>query len=93
MNVNCITNTGAIIVALIYSYHERLLKHTIMDQPEFNKPYKFKHIIIEFTHAPPVVFTFVQSARLAAQRQSKLDQCDANKGNPLGTHDDIHQPQ
>ena len=50
------------------SYHEQLLNHTHMDQSQFNEAYKAKHVITEFSPAPPVASTFVQDSQLAAQR-------------------------
>ena len=65
-------------------YHEGLLKHAHMDQPQFNESYKAKHILTIFHPATPVVSIFFQAARLAAQRQSKKYQLDANDGHPVG---------
>ena len=70
INANRTTNTNTIISALMYSYHERLLNHTCMDQPTFNKAYKSKHMITTISSTPPVGYKFVQSAQLAAQHQS-----------------------
>ena len=75
------------------SYHERLLKHTHIDQYQFNEAYKDKQMITTFTPAPPVLSTFVQAAWLAAQRQDDQDKCNPKDGNNIGTQEDSHQPQ
>ena len=93
INVNHTTNTDTIVSSLMDSYHERLLKHTHIDQYQFNEAYKSKHMITTFTPAPPVLSTFVQAAWLAAQRQAEQDKWDANDGNNIGTQEDSHQPQ
>ena len=75
------------------SYHEKLLKHTCINQSQFNLAYKSKYILTTFPTSPPVVSTFVQVAWLYAQRRSKKDQRDANGGNTFGTKEDSNQPQ
>ena len=51
-----------------------------MNQSQFNEVYKIKHIFTTFTPAPPITSTFVQSARLDAQRGSEQDILDATFG-------------
>ena len=40
-----------------------------MDQSQFNEAYKSNHVLTAFPPAPPVVSTFFQPVRLAAQLQ------------------------
>ena len=75
------------------SYHERLLKHDCMDQPQFNESYKAKHMFTTFPPVPPAASTFIQAARLTAQRRFEQDQRNANNGSNFGTQEDIHQSQ
>ena len=64
-----------------------------MDRPQFNESYKSNNMLTIFPSSPCVASTFVQAARLAAQRQSKQYQCDANDGNNFVTQEDSHQSQ
>ena len=93
INANRTTNTDTVFSALMDSYHERLLKYTHMNQYQFKESYKAKHMLTTFPPAPPVVYTFVQAARIAAQRQAKKDQRDSKYSNTFGTQEDSNQPQ
>ena len=64
-----------------------------MDQPQFKKPYKGKHIITTFSLAPPDSFTFFQDARLSAKLWDKQEKRNAKGGRTFGTQEDSHQPQ
>ena len=68
INANRTTNTDTVVAALMDGNHEQLLKHTHMNQSEFNEDYKARHMLTIFPPEPPVATTFVLAASLAAQR-------------------------
>ena len=88
INANRTTNNNTVVTALMYIYHDQFLKHTHMDQYQFNKVYKAKHMLTTFPPVTPVAYTFVQASQLAAQRRAEKDQHDANYCNIFGTQED-----
>ena len=87
------TNTDTVVVALVDTYHELLLKYNHTNQYQFNEAYKYKHMPTTFPPKPPVAYTLVQAALISAQRRSKQDQQYANYVISIGTQEDIHQSQ
>ena len=85
INVNCNNNTETTFAALMYRYHEGVLKHSCMNRTQCYEAYKYKHILPIFPSAPLVLSTFVQSTRLTKQHKADEEPRDDNDGSIFGT--------
>ena len=61
-----------------------------MDQTQFNKSYKAKHMLATFPPAPHFAYTFVLAAQCAAENRSETEQHNANNGSTFGSQEDNH---